>query len=91
MSLAVVHTSSTALCHGLYDLIVMPEYLAPMREEISHTLNRGWENATKASFDAQRRLDSFLRESLRFGPPGECESSFSFFARLYPVILSCKV
>lgn len=72
MSLAVVHTSSMALCHALYDLILRPEYLEPLREEISRTLRDGWENATKMSFDAQRRMDSFLRESQRFGPPGEC-------------------
>ncbi|KAJ5759746.1 hypothetical protein N7520_006902 [Penicillium odoratum] len=71
MSLAVVHTSSMAMCHALYDLILMPEYLAPLREEIEETLMSGWEKATKGSFDNQRRLDSFLRESQRFGPPGE--------------------
>ncbi|KAJ5104629.1 hypothetical protein NUU61_001976 [Penicillium alfredii] len=71
MSLAVVHTSSMALCHALYDLILMPEYLDPLREEIRRTLSDGWENATQTSLVAQRRLDSFLRESQRFNPPGE--------------------
>lgn len=73
MTLAVVHTSSMALCHALYDLLVMPEYIEPLREEIKRTLSEGWENASQASFNAQRRLDSFLRESQRFNPPGECE------------------
>ncbi|KAJ5182992.1 hypothetical protein N7492_000608 [Penicillium capsulatum] len=71
MSLAVVHTSSMAMCHALYDLISRPEYLDPLREEIARTLSSGWDNASKASLDNQRRLDSFLRESQRFGPPGE--------------------
>ncbi|KAJ6022189.1 hypothetical protein N7540_007693 [Penicillium herquei] len=71
MSLAVVHTSSMAMCHALYDLLLMPEYLHPLREEVNKTLSGGWENATKSSLDNQRRLDSFLRESQRFGPPGE--------------------
>ncbi|KAJ5735838.1 uncharacterized protein N7483_000963, partial [Penicillium malachiteum] len=71
MSLAVVHTSSMAMCHALYDLLLMPEYLYPLREEVNETLSGGWENATKSSLDNQRRLDSFLRESQRFGPPGE--------------------
>lgn len=73
MSLAVVHTSSMAMCHALYDLILMPEYLDPLREEISRTLSSGWDNASRASLESQRRLDSFLRESQRFGPPGECK------------------
>lgn len=71
MSLAVVHTSTMAMCHILYDLIHRPEYLDPLRDEITRTLPDGWENGTKMSFDAQRRMDSFLRESQRFGPPGE--------------------
>ncbi|KAJ5689253.1 hypothetical protein N7462_003645 [Penicillium macrosclerotiorum] len=74
MSLAVVHTSSIAMCHALYDLICMPEYQEPLRVEIRKTLSSGWNNATKSSFDSQRRLDSFLRESQRFGPPGEFHS-----------------
>jgi len=78
MSLAVVHTSSMAMCHVIYDLIHRPEYLGPLRDEIAQTLPGGWENATKISFDAQRRMDSFLRESQRFGPPGECGYSSSF-------------
>lgn len=72
MSMAVVHTSSIALCQLIYDLIQRPEYIEPLREEIMLTLGDGWDNATKASFDAQKRLDSFLRESQRWGPPGEC-------------------
>lgn len=76
MSLAVVHTSSMAMCHGLFDLMLMPDYVGPLREEIMETLADGWENATKRSFDSQRRMDSFLRESQRFGPPGECEYCF---------------
>ncbi|KAJ5708917.1 hypothetical protein N7493_010251 [Penicillium malachiteum] len=71
MSLAVVHTSSMAMCHALYDLLLMPEYLGPLREEINETLPGGWDNATKSSLDNQVRMDSFLKESQRFGPPGE--------------------
>ncbi|OKP01050.1 Ent-kaurene oxidase [Penicillium subrubescens] len=71
MSLAVVHTSSIALCQILYDLIARPEYIEPLREETVRTLSSGWNHATKASFDAQKRMDSFLRESQRWGPPGE--------------------
>jgi cytochrome P450 len=75
MSLAVVHTSAMAMCQALYDLVLMPEYLVPLRDEIRRTLRDGWENATQASFVAQRRMDSFLRESQRFNPPGERVSS----------------
>lgn len=83
MSLAVVHTSSIALCQILYDLIARPEYIEPLREEIMQTLSSEWDHATKASFDAQKRMDSFLRESQRWGPPGECAQSFLFLLICY--------
>lgn len=90
MSLAIVHTSTMALCHALYDLILRPEYLGPLREEISRTLSDGWENATKMSLDAQRRMDSFLRESQRFGPPGECGCFFIFVYLLLSIQIDCR-
>ncbi|KAJ5378863.1 Periodic tryptophan protein 2 [Penicillium cosmopolitanum] len=71
ISMAAIHTSSITLTQALYDLIARPEYLQPLREEIQVTLQSGWENATKASLDAQRRLDSFMRESQRFNSIGD--------------------
>ncbi|KAJ5512218.1 hypothetical protein N7463_001770 [Penicillium fimorum] len=71
VTLAVTHTSTMALCHCLYDLVTRPEYIEPLREEMSRTLPDGWYKATQASLKEQSRLDSFLRESQRFAPPGE--------------------
>ncbi|OQE02171.1 hypothetical protein PENVUL_c040G09716 [Penicillium vulpinum] len=71
VTLAITHTSTMALCHCLYDLVTRPEYIEPLREEMSRTLPDGWYNATQAALKDQSRLDSFLRESQRFAPPGE--------------------
>ncbi|KAL2863293.1 cytochrome P450 [Aspergillus lucknowensis] len=71
MALAVVHTSTMLITQGVYDLMIRPEYLGPLRHEILGTLKYGWANATQAHFAAQRRLDSFLRESQRFHPTSE--------------------
>ncbi|OJJ83192.1 cytochrome P450 [Aspergillus glaucus CBS 516.65] len=71
MSLAVVHTSSMLMTHMLYDLIEMPEYLEPLREEIQATLANGWTNATHSSFISQHHMDSFMKEVQRFNPTGE--------------------
>ncbi|KGO43415.1 Cytochrome P450 [Penicillium expansum] len=71
VTLAVTHTSTMALCHCLFDLVTKPEYIEPLREEMSRTLPDGWYNATQAALKEQSRLDSFLRESQRFAPPGE--------------------
>ncbi|CAP96530.1 Pc21g16330 [Penicillium rubens Wisconsin 54-1255] len=71
VTLAVTHTSTMALCHCLFDLVTRPEYIEPLREEMTRTLPDGWYKATQAAFKDQARLDSFLRESQRFAPPGE--------------------
>ncbi|KAJ5346025.1 hypothetical protein N7452_004029 [Penicillium brevicompactum] len=71
VALAVTHTSTMALCHATFDLISRPEYLEPLREEIHRTLPDGWHLGTQAAFLDQVRLDSFLRESQRFAPPGD--------------------
>lgn len=71
MSLAVVHTSTMAMTHALYDLILRPGFLGPIREEIKETLSEGWENGTWKQFQKLKKLDSFLRESQRFNPPAE--------------------
>ncbi|KAF4208470.1 hypothetical protein CNMCM8980_005774 [Aspergillus fumigatiaffinis] len=71
MALAVVHTSSMLMTHAIYDLMIRPEYIEPLREEIRETLKDGWDKVTQASFACQRRLDSFMRESQRFNPTGE--------------------
>lgn len=75
MALAVIHTSTMLITQGLYDLMIRPEYLEPLRHEIVDTLKNGWANATKADFAAQVRLDSFLRESQRLHPTSEGKSS----------------
>ncbi|RAQ52311.1 cytochrome P450 monooxygenase [Aspergillus flavus] len=71
MALAVVQTSTMLITHAMYDLMVHPEYLEPLREEIHETLTNGWIRASLSDFGAQRRLDSFLHESQRLNPPSE--------------------
>ncbi|KAE8135534.1 cytochrome P450 [Aspergillus pseudotamarii] len=71
MALSVVQASTTLITHAMYDLMVHPEYLEPLREEIHETLRNGWIRASLSNFGAQRRLDSFLRESQRLNPPSE--------------------
>jgi cytochrome P450 len=84
MALAVVHTSSMLMTHAIYDLLIRPEYIEPLREEVRETLKDGWDKVTQASFASQRRLDSFMRESQRFNPTGERECipfALQYYAR----------
>ena len=73
MGLASVHTTTMAAAHFLYDLCARPEYVAPLREEISGVLEEdaGWQ---KMTVHKMRKLDSFLKESQRLNPASLRES-----------------
>ncbi|KAH8434542.1 cytochrome P450 [Aspergillus melleus] len=71
VALAVVHTSTMLTTHAIYDLILMPDVLETLRQEIPETLKDGWKGTTQAQLLSQRRMDSFLRESHRFNPTSE--------------------
>ena len=56
-----------ALTQALFYLALLPEYLAPLREEVEETTNHeGW---TKAALDKMHKIDSFIKESQRLHPP----------------------
>ena len=66
--LGAAHTSTMVGTNACYDLAAMPEYVEPLREEISGLLNQdgGWGPNTPSKM---RKMDSFLRESQRVNPP----------------------
>jgi hypothetical protein len=53
--------------HALYDLCSRPEYMAPLREEVEALASEGW---TASNVSKMRKLDSFLKESIRLHPLG---------------------
>nr|BAL05133.1 cytochrome P450 [Phanerodontia chrysosporium] len=58
-----IHSSSNTFTHALYHLAANPEYITPLREEVETAISEeGW---TKAAMSRLRKVDSFLRESLR--------------------------
>ncbi|KAM5535893.1 hypothetical protein V8D89_010511 [Ganoderma adspersum] len=64
INFAAIHTSSTSLTHVLYDLAAMPEWIAPIREEIESVIAAdGW---TKVAMAKMWKLDSVFRESSRY-------------------------
>lgn len=71
MSLASIHTSQMNAVHCLYDLVARPEYIEPIRAEITRVIEEdgGWAQLQKSSFTKLRILDSFMRESQRWNPP----------------------
>ncbi|KAI0060038.1 cytochrome P450 [Artomyces pyxidatus] len=63
MNFAAVHGSARTFTHVLYRLATSPEYVDPLRREIETAVaSEGW---TKAGVSKMRKLDSFVRESLR--------------------------
>jgi cytochrome P450 len=66
LSLAAIHTTSDLLCKIIYRLCQYPEYLQPLRSEISSVLGQdGWK---KSSFVKLKLLDSFMKETQRLDP-----------------------
>lgn len=68
-----MRTKNWNFTHAIYNLAAYPEYLEPLREEIqSVMLEEGiW---TKKRVMKMRKLDSFIRESMRLHPFVQCTS-----------------
>jgi len=57
----------------------MPEYIAPLREEIEQVSERiGW---TKEGIDNMHKVDSFMRESQRINGLGSGKSALFFLTK----------
>ncbi|KAE9395448.1 cytochrome P450 [Gymnopus androsaceus JB14] len=66
IEVAAIHT--TNFCNALYELAAHPEVIEPLREEIETVVKEsGW---TKEGISKMRKLDSFLKETLRFSGAG---------------------
>ncbi|KAH9477625.1 Cytochrome P450 monooxygenase 103 [Psilocybe cubensis] len=63
INFASIHSTSMGLTSILFDLCMYPEYIEPMREEVSAIVKaEGW---TKSSLAKMRKVDSFVKESQR--------------------------
>ncbi|KAJ8469311.1 hypothetical protein ONZ51_g9081 [Trametes cubensis] len=63
VNFGAIHTSSGTFTHALYNLAAHTEYIQPLREEVESIISEdGW---SKASLGKMRKLDSFLKESMR--------------------------
>jgi hypothetical protein len=59
--------------HAIYNLAAYPEYVEPLREEIQSVMSEEgiW---TKKRVIKMRKLDSFIKESMRMHPFVQCTS-----------------
>lgn len=69
LALAAIHTTTMGATHMLYDLAAHPEFLEPLRQETLSAVEEtgGYDRDTMAKL---KKLDSFMKESQRFNPPG---------------------
>lgn len=59
----------TDVLHSMYDLAVLPDYIEPIREEIRAVMTEHGGIINTRGLQQMMKLDSFMKESLRFNPP----------------------
>ncbi|KAN0100066.1 Cytochrome P450 [Tylopilus felleus] len=63
VNFAAIHTSANVFTNALYNFAANPQYAQPLREEVDAIVEKeGW---SKASLSKMRKVDSFLKESIR--------------------------
>ncbi|KAL0951447.1 hypothetical protein HGRIS_008136 [Hohenbuehelia grisea] len=74
VNFAAIHTSSMSFTHALFHLASRPEHAQSLRDEVEAVVRKeGW---NKAAVDKMQRLDSFLRESMRFSGLRSCRLEY---------------
>lgn len=67
---AAILNSANSLHQILLDLAFRPEWIPALRDEILEVTAQDEGVLTKENISALRRLDSFMKESQRYTPPG---------------------
>ncbi|KAK5128354.1 hypothetical protein LTR85_003022 [Meristemomyces frigidus] len=68
LTMAAIHTTTEAITQALLDVCANPEVMQPLRDEVIQVVGiDGW---SKTALYKLRLMDSFLKESQRFHPPG---------------------
>ncbi|THH19419.1 hypothetical protein EW146_g1766 [Bondarzewia mesenterica] len=68
INFAAIHTTSTSLTFALYHLAAYPQFIRPLRKEVEVVLAaEGW---SKSTLTKMRKIDSFLKETIRINTPG---------------------
>ena len=68
MSFAAIHTSAATPMQLIYDLCANPEYIGPLRTEIEQVIPDHQAKLEKLSLSKLYKLDSIMKESMRFNP-----------------------
>ncbi|OGM49897.1 hypothetical protein ABOM_001529, partial [Aspergillus bombycis] len=66
---AGIHNTTVTATNVLYNLAVSPEYMQPLREEIRTAISDNDGMLTSRALQQMEKLDSFMKETIRFYPP----------------------
>ncbi|KAI0107217.1 putative cytochrome P450 monooxygenase [Nemania sp. FL0031] len=69
LTFAASSASGVLVTQGLFQLLMFPEYIRPLKEEVERALQENSEWSDKA-LSSMSLLDSFLRETMRMYPAG---------------------
>lgn len=68
LNVAALHTMTMSFAHALYYLAANPQYIPPMRDEITEVINEiGW---TRTALNRLAKVDSFIKETQRLNSIG---------------------
>lgn len=70
LAMGAIHSTVFSLLHEMFDLTAYEEIRQPLRDEFSQALAESDGVLTKGVVNKLHMLDSFLKESQRFNPPG---------------------
>ncbi|ROT43005.1 cytochrome P450 [Sodiomyces alkalinus F11] len=68
VSFAAIHTTTMTTTNAIYTLAAMPELTPMLREDVQQALSASGGQFTSLAMQKMRKLDSFLREILRYYP-----------------------
>jgi hypothetical protein len=74
LTFAAAGTVAVLVTHLIYQVLMYPEYLEPLRQEVEAVIAKNDGEWTEQSLTQMRLLDSFIRETLRVHPPSVCMS-----------------
>ncbi|KAK4224648.1 putative cytochrome P450 E-class, group IV [Podospora fimiseda] len=70
LSFAAIHTTTMTSTNTFYNLAAYPQYIPILRDEIKSVLAQHNGVFTSLALQNMKRLDSFIKESMRLDPPG---------------------
>ena len=75
LTFAASSASGVLTTQGMFQLLMHPEWVEPLREEVERQVKShgGW---TDKALSDMKILDSFLRETMRMYPAGSCMGAF---------------